>query len=72
MGSLGSFGVVAFTRVHHVGCYVHPGSLGSLEFSLGVVGFIRGHWVHEFALPVVGVAAFTRVRHRDHWVHPGS
>ena len=28
------------------GRQVHPGSLGSLMCALGVVGFIRGRWVH--------------------------
>ena len=36
--------------VHSVrldGRWVHAGSLSSLGFALGVVGFIRGRWVHS-------------------------
>ena len=41
-GSLGSSGVVGFSRVRPRGCCVNPGSLGSIARSLGVVGFTRG------------------------------
>ena len=44
--SLGSSSVVRFTRIRLGGDCVHPGPLGSLRFALGVVGFIRGCWVH--------------------------
>ena len=55
-GSLCSFGItgitrvclgdVRFTWVRPGGRCVHPGSLGSLVFALGVVGFIWCRWVH--------------------------
>ena len=58
-GSLGSLGcalwivefigVVGFTRVR-LGCRcVHLWSLGTHECVLGVVGFMRRHWVHSGA-----------------------
>ena len=46
-GSLGSSGFVHFTRVRPGGSWVHPGSLGLLEFALGVVGFTQGRSVHS-------------------------
>ena len=56
--------------------WVHPGSLGSLGFALGVVGFIRGHWVDEGApwrsFSSSGVVVFTRVRPGCRWVHSVS
>ena len=67
--SLGSSGVVAFTR----GSWVHLGSLGSLGFALVVVGFIRVRWVHShslcWSLCSSGVVSFTRVRPGGRWVH---
>ena len=39
--------MVVFTRVRPGGGCVHPGSLGSLEFALGVVRFIRGRYKHS-------------------------
>ena len=74
MGSLGSSGVAGFTLVHS---RCHPGWLGSLGCTLGVVGFIRvrtrvcplGRWVHSgtlgslgSALGVVGFFGFTVIR----------
>ena len=43
--SLGSSGVIGFTRVHSGGRSVYLWSLCSLVRSLGVVRFIRGRWV---------------------------
>ena len=57
-------------------CWVHPGSLGSFGFALGVVGFIRGHWVDEGApwgsFSSFGLVVFTRVRPGGRWVHSVS
>ena len=57
LGSLSSSAVVGFTRVRDGGHWVNPGSLGSLGFvleplrslwfALGVVGFIRSHWIYS-------------------------
>ena len=70
--SLGSFGVVVFTRVHAGGRWVHPGSLGSLRFALGVIWFIWGHWIHSGSrsgsLGSSGVVGFTWFRPRGRWV----
>ena len=33
--------------MRHGGHWVHQGSLGSLARAQGVVGFIRGRWVHS-------------------------
>ena len=38
---------VGFAPVRLGCCWVHPELLGSLELDLGVVGFIRGRWVHS-------------------------
>ena len=47
--SLGSCGVVLFTRARLGGHWVHPGSLRSFARALGIEGFIRGLWVHLHA-----------------------
>ena len=44
---MGSSGVVGFTRDRLGGCWVHLGWFSSLEFPLGVDGFIRGSWIHS-------------------------
>ena len=53
--------------------WVHPGSLGSLGFAMGVVGFIGGFWVQWCSpcgsLGSSWVVGFTRVRPGDCWVH---
>ena len=55
-----------FNQVRH-GCRrVHSGSLGTIEFALGVVGFILGHCVH--ALCALGFVGFIQGR----WVHAGA
>ena len=71
--------MVAFTRDRHGGRCVDPGSLLSLGFSLGVVGFIRGHWVDSDSpcgsLGLYGVVGFTRVRAGGRWdrlIHSNS
>ena len=88
MGSSGVVGfsalrVVVFTRVR-LGCrWVHPESLGSHGFALGVVGLIRGRWVHScspwgrWVYPgLLGsldfVVGFSRVHACVRWVHPWS
>ena len=49
-----------------MGRRVRSASLGSLRCALGVVGYVRGRWVHRVALWVssgsFGVAGFIRVR----------
>ena len=64
-GSLGSSGVFGFTRIRPGGRWVHPGSLDSLGFALGVLAFIRGCWVQSGSrlgsLCSLGVVGFTRV-----------
>ena len=53
-GLFGSSGVVGFTQERPGDRLVHPGSLDSLGFALGVAWFIRGRWVSlEFAPGVV-------------------
>ena len=79
-GLLRSTGVVRFTRERTVVRWVHAGSLGSsgsaLGYALGVVGFIRGCWVHSGApwgcFGVSGVDGFTRVCPGGRCVHPVS
>ena len=79
-GSLGSSGVVGFTRVRPVRRWVHAASLVSsgvaLVYALGFVGFIRCRWVLSSApcgsLRSSVVVGFTRVCPGDRWVHPGS
>ena len=44
--SLGSSGLTGFTRIRPGVLSVYSGSLGSLWIAMGVVGFIRGRWVH--------------------------
>ena len=44
--SLGSSRVAGFTWLRPRCGRVHPRALGSLGCALGVVGFIRGRWVH--------------------------
>ena len=48
-GTLCSSGVVGLTLFLHWCRWVHPGSLGSLGFALGVFGFIRVPWIHSGA-----------------------
>ena len=70
---MGTSGVVRFTWVHTVGRCVHPGSLRSLGFAMGVVVFIQGRWVHSESswrsLGSSGAAGFTSVRPAGRWVH---
>ena len=44
-------------------------------FALGVIGFMRGRWVHSGAhcgsLGSSGVVGFNQVGLGDPWVHPG-
>ena len=74
--SLSSFGFVVFTRDRAGGRWVHPGSLGSIRFALGVVGFIWVYWVHSgsrwVSLASSGVVGFTRIRPEGRWFHPRS
>ena len=42
---VGTSGVAEFTLVRPGGRWVHQRWLGSLKFTLGLVGFIRCHWV---------------------------
>ena len=75
---LGSSRDIRLTQVSLGGGWVHPGSLGSLMFALGVVGFIQGCWVHSGSpLGSSGVVGFIRVRPAGRlvcsgvrWVHP--
>ena len=74
--SLGSSGVVGFTRVRPGVRWVHLQSFGSLAFALEVVGFTRrrpeGRWVHAGgwvhsgspwgSFGSFGVVEFTRIR----------
>ena len=71
-GSLGSSGVVEFTRVH-------PGVFGFMrgrECNVGVVAFIWGRLFHSRAdwrlLGSSGIVGFTCVHPGDGLVHPGS
>ena len=67
-GSFGTSGVIGFTRLRPGGCWVHSGSLGSLVYAQGVVGFIRGlSWLRSSR-----VVGFTPVRTMDRWVLPES
>ena len=73
---MGSCGFVQLTRIRPGGSCVHPVSLGSLGFTLGVVGFIRGRCIHSGS-PIVslgssGVVGFTRIRPRGRWIYPAS
>ena len=65
-GSLGSSGVVGFTRVLPEGRWVRPGSLRPLGCALWDVGFIQGSWIHLDApwgsQGSSGVVRFTRMR----------
>ena len=79
--SLGTFGVVGFTRVCHGGRSVHPWSLGSLGSALMVVLFIRVRWVHSGSpWGSLGSSGFPRVHLgrrcvgfiRGRLVHTGS
>ena len=75
-------GVVRFSLVRPGGRWVHPGLFGSLVFALGVVGFIRGRWIHSGtrwgSLDSTGVFGFTKVSAgvvgfiRGRWVHSSS
>ena len=47
LASLGSSGVVGFTRVRRGGSWAHPGSLCSLGSALRVVPFIWCRWVNS-------------------------
>ena len=54
------------------GCrWVHPGSLRSLAYDHGVVGFIRDRWVLS-SLRSSRVVGFTWVRSGGRRVHPCS
>ena len=59
-----------------MGIWVHHGSLGTLAYALGVVGFIRGRWVHSRApwgsWSSSQVVEFTHGRTRGRWVPPGT
>ena len=70
--SLGSSGVVRYTRERPWGVSVYAGSMDSLGCSLGVVGFIQGRSVHSSAptklLGSTLVVGFIPVRHG---CHPG-
>ena len=82
--SLGSSGVVEFTRVRPGGRWVHLQSLGpwhspwkslgSLGVALRVVGFMRGRWVHSGSpwgsFGSSWVVEFTRIRFEYRWLHP--
>ena len=57
--SLASSGVVWFTQACTRCPWVHSWWLGSFACALGVVGFIRGLWVHLRALDSFGVVGFT-------------
>ena len=78
--SLSSSRFAEFTGVRRMGRRDHPASLGSLGFdmvfSLGVVRYIRCHWVHRGApwesFGSSGVAGFTGVRPVCRRFHPGS
>ena len=63
---MGSSVVVEFARVRAAGRWVHPGSLRSFGFALGVVGSLWG------SLRSSAVVWFTWVRPVGHWVHPAS
>ena len=52
-------GVIGFTQLRAGVISVHPGSFGSPECALWVIGFIRCSWFHSGASWV-------------HWVHPRS
>ena len=77
--SFGSSGIFGFTRACGFSPFrlwnrwVQPGSMSSLRFCLGVVGFIQGCWVHSGSLSgslgSSGFAWFTRVRPGGGWVH---
>ena len=74
--SLGSSRVVRFIR-HRLGCrWVHPESLGSPGFALGMVEFIRSNWVHSGSplgsLGSLGVALGVVEFIRGRWIHSGS
>ena len=80
---LGTSRVVRLTRVNLGGGWVHLTSLGSLGFTLSVVGFIDVCWVHSGSplgsLGLSGVVGFIRVRPAGlwvcsvvRWVHPRS
>ena len=71
--SLGSLVLVGFTRVRSADLWVHPETLSSFGCALGVIGFIRGGWVHSGkpweSLGSSGVVGFTRVRPGVRCVH---
>ena len=69
-GSFSSSRVVGLTRIRPVGDWVHPASLGSLAFAVGVVGFFRCRWVHSGWSS--GVVGFTRLRPGGGYVNQGS
>ena len=74
---MGSSGIVGLTRVRRWYRWVHPRLFGSLGFALGVVGFIRGRWIHSGSRWVSfgssGVVGITRVVGfiRGRWVYSG-
>ena len=61
--------------VHPEGRLGNQGSLYSLGCTLGIVGFIRGRWVHRGAPWVSSsssrVAGFIGVRPEGRSIHPG-
>ena len=74
--SLGSFGVVGFTRAHPWCGWVHSRSLDSLGCALVVYGFIWGSFVHSCAplasLRSTWVVGFSRSWTVCRCVHLGS
>ena len=65
-----------FTFVRAGGRWVYPGSLDSLGFALGVVGYVWGCWVNSGlpwgSLGSSAVVGFTWVRPRGRLVHQRS
>ena len=75
-GSLFSSTDIGFTGVCPGGRWIHPGTLGSLGFSLVIVEFIRGHRVHSGShcgsFGSSRVVGLTRISPGGRWVHPRS
>ena len=59
-------GFAGFIGVHPVGRRSLPGMLGSLEYALGDVGFIRCHWV------LCGAPLGSSFFFQSHWIHSGT
>ena len=82
LGSLGSFGVVGFSRLPPGGRWVHLKSLGSFVCALRLVGCIRGRcfdsdarWGSLGSVAFrcgLGVVEFIQVRPGHRWVHSVS